>query len=70
MNKLNLGKVWVEVVEVKRLNNNTINKGEVVATVQRTLWSMDGQLFIKYKGHTLKVSRYKGGEALYYTRVS
>lgn len=70
MNKLNLGKVWVEVTEVKRLNNRTINKGEVVTTVQRTLWSMDGQLFIKYKGHTLKVSRYKGDEDLYYTRVA
>lgn len=66
MNKVNLGKVWVEVREVKRLNNNTIKKGEVFTTVERTLWGIGDQLWIKYKGHDLRVSKYKGDENLYY----
>tara|TARA_R100000541_G_C1897352_1_gene84091 strand:+ start:96988 stop:97197 length:210 start_codon:yes stop_codon:yes gene_type:complete len=55
MNKVNLGKGYVEVREVKQLSNKSIRKGEVFTTVERTIWKIDQQLWIKYKGHDLRV---------------
>lgn len=55
MSKVNLGKGYVEVREVKQLSSKSIRKGEVFTTVERVIWKTGDQLWIKYKGQDLHV---------------
>lgn len=65
MKKYNCGKVFVEVKEVKQLSSKSIEKGEVFTIVKRTLWVIDTENWIKYKGHNLRAYPIKDGSGYY-----
>ena len=48
--RINKGKVFAQVREVKQVSSKNINKREVFTIIERTLWLIDNKHYIKYEG--------------------
>lgn len=69
MRKVNIGKGFIEVREVKQTSSKSVSKRETFTTIERTIWDVDGELYIKYKGDDLRVYLFKGETNYYWART-
>ena len=69
MRKVNTGKGFIEVREVKQTSNKSVSKSETFTTIERVIWAIGTELWIKYKGDDLRVYPFKGERNYYWTRI-
>jgi len=64
-----MGKGFIEVREVEQTSSKSVSKRETSTTIERTIWVIGTELWIKYKGDDLRVHPLKGETNYYWART-